>query len=177
MKRFVVYGLIVVGVLGAVSYMRSRPLGPAKPLSIEQWVKGGPVNLAEGKGKTVYLVEFWATWCPPCGESVPHLSEIQQKYKDKGLVVVGVSSEGAEEVKAFVNEMGSNMNYVVAVDQNEQTTMDYMEANWINTIPHAFLVDANGMIVWHGSPLDDDMEQALAKLLEPTAPPPPLFKI
>ena len=58
-------------------------IGDAAPeLKVEKWVKGDPVTTFE-KGK-VYVVEFWATWCPPCIKSIPHLTELQKQYKEKG---------------------------------------------------------------------------------------------
>ena len=139
---------------------------PAKPLTIAKWVKAGPVNLSDGKGKNVYLIEFFATWCPPCRESIPHLTALQKKYKDQGLVVVGVSDEAPEDVKAFVKAQGDQMDYAVAVDRDDKTTKDYMIAYGLNTIPTAFLIDRNGAIAWYGYPLDEGMETVLAKLLK-----------
>jgi tetratricopeptide (TPR) repeat protein len=63
---------------------------PAPALAIAKWVKGEPVERFE-KGK-VYMVEFWATWCAPCIASMPHLTALQQKHKDKGLTIVSVSA-------------------------------------------------------------------------------------
>jgi len=173
MKRIMTYGLIAIAFALIVERSTAKPSGPAKPLTIDQWVKNGPVTLADGKGKTVYIVEFWATWCPPCRESIPHLTALQKKYKDKGVVVVGVSSEDPADVKPFVKAQGDKMDYAVAVDKEEKTVRDYLEANGINTIPHAFLVDKDGNIAWSGSPLDDGMETALIKLLAPPKKPAP----
>lgn len=129
-------------------------LGDQAPeLKVATWVKGGPVKLVEGKGKTIYVVEFWATWCPPCRESIPHLTELQKKLKDKGVVVVGVSSEDAGTVREFVKKMGSKMGYVVAVDDKGATTKRYLEAWGIEGIPHAFIVDKEGRIAWQGHPM------------------------
>src|SRR5215471_5656015 len=60
---------------------------PAPKLQTGKWVQGEPVKeFAKGKA---YIVEFWATWCGPCRISIPHLNEIHNKFKDKGLIVIG----------------------------------------------------------------------------------------
>src|SRR3954463_3704223 len=84
---------------------------PAPKLSIDKWVKGEPVKEFE-KGK-VYVVEFWATWCGPCKVSIPHVTKLQAKFKDKGLVVIGVDvwERDLAKVEPFVTEMGDKMNY------------------------------------------------------------------
>ena len=61
----------------------------APKLQTGKWVQGSPVKDFE-KGKA-YIVEFWATWCGPCRESIPHLNETYKKYKDKGLTVIGMN--------------------------------------------------------------------------------------
>src|SRR6188474_3333423 len=73
----------------------------AAPLEISEWVKGDAIDLATAKGKKVLVVEFWATWCGPCRTSIPHLTEMQKKFKD--VVFIGVSDEDAATVKKFVN--------------------------------------------------------------------------
>ena len=131
----------------------------AKPLSIATWVKGAtaeaPVDVTDGKN--TYVVEFWATWCGPCKTSIPHLTELQKKYKDQGLVVVGISNEELEEVKPFVEEQGDNMNYIVAVDKDEETSMSYMQAFGQNGIPCAFIIDKSSQVVWVGHPMQMDL--------------------
>ncbi|MFH1745940.1 MAG: redoxin family protein [Planctomycetota bacterium] len=126
----------------------------APPLYIAEWVKGQPVDLQQGRGKHVYVIEFWATWCPPCLTSIPHLTEMQHKYKDRDVVFVGVTAEQKElaKVKTFVAEMGDKMDYVVAVDDNRQTFDAYMKTYNQYGIPHAFIIDKKGRIVWHDHP-------------------------
>lgn len=136
---------------------------PAPALDIKEWIKGGPVDLAAGKGKTVHVVEFWATWCGPCRTSIPHLTELQKRFKDKGVVFVGVSNEKSDVVKKFVTKMGDKMDYAVAIDGGK-TSEGYMEAFNINGIPHAFVVDKDGRIVWQGHPmagLDTTLEKVV----------------
>ena len=76
---------------------------PAAPLKIKEWVKGKEVNVLDGKN--LYVVEFWATWCGPCKVSIPHLTEMQKKFKDRGVVFVGISDEAVDKVKPFVENM------------------------------------------------------------------------
>lgn len=127
----------------------------AAPLKIAEWVKGRPVNLAEARGKQIVVVEFWATWCPPCRTTIPHLTALQKKYRDQGVVFVGVSDEKPEIVRAFVGKMGAQMDYVVAVDEARQTSKGYLEAYGATGIPHAFVLDKEGRVVWQGHPLTD----------------------
>lgn len=126
---------------------------PAAPLDIAEWVKGDAVDLAAVKGKKIAVVEFWATWCGPCRTSIPHLTELQKKFKDRGVIFVGVSDETPSKVRPFVDNMGDQMDYTVAVDRNRKTSAGYMDAYGVNSIPHAFIVDKEGRVVWHGHPM------------------------
>jgi thiol-disulfide isomerase/thioredoxin len=133
----------------------------AQPLTGLEWVKGGPVEIKAG---TVYVVEFWATWCPPCRVSIPHLTELQHKYKDKNLVVVGISTEKVSVVKPFVEQKGNDMDYIVAVDTTGTVSRGYMDAFGRNTIPSAFVVGEDGKIAWVGHPMDN-MDAVLERTL------------
>lgn len=137
----------------------------AAPLKIAHWIKGKAVDLKESKGKNICVVEFWATWCGPCRVSIPHLNEMQKKFKDQGVLFVGVSDETVDKVKPFVEKMGEKMDYVVAIDDGGKTSAAYMEAFDQHGIPHAFVVNKDGVIAWHGHPmagLDKALEQMLA---------------
>src|SRR3954447_13392666 len=63
---------------------------PAPPVRVAKWVKGPPVPELE-KGK-VYVVDVWSTWCVPCLAAMPHATELQKRFREKGLVVVGVTA-------------------------------------------------------------------------------------
>ncbi|MFP4501861.1 MAG: redoxin family protein [Candidatus Hydrogenedentota bacterium] len=139
---------------------------PAPALAIDTWTKGEAVKLKELAEKDkVTVVEFWATWCPPCRTSIPHLTELQKKYKDKA-VFIGVSAEDADTVKPFVEKMGEKMTYHVAVDKDDKTTKAYMEPFNVSGIPHAFLVDKEGRLVYHNHPMEPAFEEALAAAVE-----------
>ena len=89
-SRSLLTGLLWVLTL-ALSAVSAELGDPAAPLQIAEWVKGKPVDLAADKGKKIFVVEFWATWCGPCRASIPHLTEMQKKFKDKNVVFIGVS--------------------------------------------------------------------------------------
>ena len=108
-------------IAAAIAAQAAAELGDAAaPLQIAEWIKGKPVDLAAAKGKQIVLVEFWATWCGPCRTSIPHLTEMQKRFKD--VVFVGVSDEDAQTVKKFVTKMGDKMDYTVAIDTDRKTS-------------------------------------------------------
>ncbi len=141
---------------------------PAAKLDIAEWIKGDPVELA--KGDTTYVVEFWATWCGPCLQSIPHLTELQEQFKDQNVVFIGVSDEDAATVKPFVAEQGDKMDYRVVVDNDRKTYAGYMEAYGQNGIPSAFIVDKNLNVAWVGHPLDG-LDKVLAEVVAGTFDP------
>ncbi len=124
---------------------------PAPPLMIDTWVKGEPVEKLK-KGHP-YVIEFWATWCGPCRQTIPHLTELQKKYGDK-LTIIGISSEpkGLPEVKPFVEKMGAKMDYRVAFDKGGGTNNAWMVAAGQQGIPCSFVVDQQGQIAFIGHP-------------------------
>jgi thiol-disulfide isomerase/thioredoxin len=130
----------------------------APKIQVGKWVQGEPVK--EFASDKAYIVEFWATWCPPCRASIPHLNEIYKKYRDQGLVVIGQDCAEREEskVEPFVKEMGEKMTYRVALDDKENSEDGKMNETWMEAagqegIPCAFVVDKHGMIAWIGHPM------------------------
>jgi thiol-disulfide isomerase/thioredoxin len=137
---------------------------PAPGLQVQEFVKGEPVKQFE-KGK-IYVVEFWATWCAPCRESIPHLSKLQQE--NKNVTFIGVSvDEQTDEVKPFVEKMGDKMEYRVAIDArkggNGRMAQAWLEASGQEGIPAAFVVDGDGKVAWIGHP--GDLEQPLVQIV------------
>ena len=140
---------VVAGLLVALSAHAVEVGEKAPPLQISNWVKGEPVKMAADQSNTVYVVEFWATWCPPCLENIPHLAELQRKYAASNVVVVGISDEDASTVKRFVSRRGTNMTYRVAVDDESRTASAYLGGG-SQSIPVAFVVDKEGRVAWKG---------------------------
>jgi thiol-disulfide isomerase/thioredoxin len=146
-----------------------KPGDPAPKLIECEWLQGGPITEFE-KGKA-YLVEFWATWCGPCADSIPHLNELHLKFKSRGLIVIGQNVEGKNQVKVkpFVAKMANQMKYPVALDYMssiEGLTWDaWMGAAGQHGIPCAFLVGKDGRIAWIGHP-DELSEKMIEEVLD-----------
>ena len=101
---------------------------------------GGQLQLSSYRGKVV-LLDFWATWCVPCREETPHFVELQEKYKDRGLQIIGVSmDDSADPVHTFYEQF--HMNYPVVMGTAE-TGSAY---GGVLGLPIAFLIDRNGII-------------------------------
>lgn len=129
-------------------------VGKAAPeISAQEWLNGDGIKLADVKDKIV-VVEFWATWCPPCRASIPHLKEMNAKFKDKNVIFVSLTDEDKATVTEFNKSFG--MNWLVGVGSN--TGSDY----GIRSIPRAFIVK-NGNIIWTDHPMRG-LEQKLEEL-------------
>ena len=142
---------------------------PAPKLQVTKWVQGEPVKAFDTNH--VYIVEFWATWCGPCRASIPHLNELWQKFRDRGLVAIGqdVWEQNDDGVAPFVKKMGDQMTYRVALDDKSSDTKGAMAVTWMdaadqNGIPTAFIVNQHGRIAWIGHPMELD-EKTLEDIL------------
>jgi hypothetical protein len=166
----------VAGLLAAAAAFAVAKLDvgvKAPDLKVAKWVKGKEIK--SFKKGNVYVVEFWATWCGPCKQSIPHLTELAAKYKGK-VDFTGVSVWERQEnptdssyfakVDEFVKTMGPKMNYNVAVDGTDK----FMAKNWMqaageNGIPAAFIIDQEGDVAWIGHPMGD-LDSTLQKVLD-----------
>lgn len=138
---------------------------PAPPLAQGKYVKGEPVTKFE-PGK-MYVVEFWATWCGPCRQSIPHITEMSKKFKDIVFIGQDCWEDDESKVEPFVKEMGDKMGYRVALDDKNGSPKGKMAETWMDAsgqggIPCAFVVGKDSTIQWIGHPME--MEAVLTKI-------------
>lgn len=124
---------------------------PAPDLVVEGWFHEEPVSADELKGK-VYVIDAWEFWCAPCLEYAPHTIELYEKYKDRGVVFFGVTSESSdrlEKSKTFLerakfpwrNAYGA-LDMLLKLYNSDDTT-----------VPQMWVVDKQGVIAWGGHPM------------------------
>lgn len=110
-------------------------------------LSGDSVSLADHRGK-VLLLNIWATWCHPCRDEIPELRAIYDKYRSRGLELVGVSVdvEGADDnVREFMKEF--EMHYPVWLDPGERISTQFL----VIGVPATFLIDRTGVLRWRRS--------------------------
>ncbi|RLB69857.1 MAG: TlpA family protein disulfide reductase [Deltaproteobacteria bacterium] len=105
-------------------------------------MQGEQVSLSQYRGKVVIL-NFWATWCPPCREEMPSMERLYQKYKDQGLVILAVSADenGKKAVSQFLQKTPYSFPILLDSDNIAQN------AYGVFRFPESFIIDRNGMVV------------------------------
>ena len=141
--------------------------GPTAPDFSLKDLSGQTVTLEQYRGKVV-LLDFWATWCPPCRMTIPMLIKLQEKYREDGLVILGISIDDPQQMTdkdlLYFKKM-SKINYPI-LRYNQKVMKDYFEGQRVS-IPTMFVVDRNGkirdMIVGYAP---DPLKKSLAAVMK-----------
>lgn len=148
----------------AAKPFRMPKLGdPAPALAVGSWVKGQPVKIQPG---TNIFVLVFCTLSRASDLALTNLNELQKIYESKGLVAVVISDEPPDELKNFVSQNASEINYRVAADDvGRKTTSDYQTSFRQMMLPRAYVVGKDATVLWYGHPLRDDLGQVVDDLL------------
>ncbi|MER8664541.1 TlpA family protein disulfide reductase [Mesorhizobium sp. M1148] len=138
--------------------MMLRMGSPAPSIKVEDWLRGEP--LADFQPGKVYIVEFWATWCELSAAEMLELMQLQEKYKDSGLEVVGIAAdedaptavEARTKLDAWLAEKCPDLNHRIAFDYTGEMKKLWREPSFCVGIPTSFVVDRDGRIAFIGHP-------------------------
>ncbi|WP_299878548.1 TlpA disulfide reductase family protein [uncultured Cocleimonas sp.] len=126
--------------------------------------ENGPVKLADYKGKLV-LLNFWASWCPPCRAEMPGFIKTQEKYKDKPFTFLGVAIEDKDDVLSYAKEIG--VNYPITYGTEDAYNVVNSYGNPDGALPYSVLISPEQKIlhVFSGYLSEDKLEELIAQNL------------
>jgi len=136
----------------------------APEVRAQAWLNAqGPTTLAGLRGKVV-VVEFWATWCGPCLQSIPHIDALAKRWADKGLTVLSLTREDRRTVEQFFRSQNFDPSYIIGCGSNS------LSAYGVRGIPRSFVIDPTGAVAWVGHPMSG-LDEVVAKMLASVDPP------
>ncbi len=121
----------------------SDVVGAYRPAFELKDIEGKLRNMDEWNGK-VLLVNFWATWCPPCKREMPAFIELHNEYEKKGFEIIGIALDDKDSVQDFVNTLG--VNYPVLTAENNGLALSRAYGNHIGALPFSVFIDRAGII-------------------------------
>ena len=160
MIKKLILSLFVIAFFTVSSFSQNRTLPSVKVKNL----KGSLVNIQtiENDGNPI-IISFWATWCKPCKKELNTIAEVYEDWQDNtGVKLVAISiddSRSASKVKPYVNSSG--WEYEIYLDSNR----DLSRSLGVSTVPHTFLLDGKGNIVWeHRGYIEGDEEELLEQI-------------
>ncbi len=106
-------------------------------------VDGQRRSISEWQGKVI-AVNFWATWCPPCRDEIPHFVDLQKDYGEQGLQFIGVALQTADEIRGFIQEYA--VNYPSLVGRDDVIATAKSLGNDIGALPYTVIIGRDGII-------------------------------
>ena len=144
-------------------------IGRAAPDFLLETSTGGELRLSDLQGQPV-VVNFWATWCPPCRAEMPELVAAYDRYRGDGLVIVAVNLQEADkQVEQFADEFG--IEFPIVIDRDGELRTVWRLGGPFGGIPSSYFIDASGVIrsVFYGPMREAALEERLAEILEEKA--------
>ena len=155
---------LAIGVMGtttATSRSGKELVGKKAPSFVAPKVGGQLVSLENYKNKPLVL-NFWASWCPPCRDETPRMERIWRKYEDQGVVILGINvQDGEKEAERYISEFG--VTFSNALDLDGSITVDY----GVTGLPVTFFIDNDSVVTgrWVGSISEDRLDNWVSNLI------------
>jgi len=118
-------------------------VGKMRPAFELKDLEGNLRHIDEWNGKVV-LINFWATWCPPCKKEMPAFMQVYEQYKDQGFEIIGIALDDTDSVQDFVDTLG--VNYTIMAAEHKGLELSRIYGNRIGALPFTVFVDRNGII-------------------------------
>jgi thiol-disulfide isomerase/thioredoxin len=152
--------LILILLITSNQFIEALEITDSAPdITISNWYNK-PQSLVQDKdGKSVYLIEFWASWCKPCIPSIKTLNLFKQKYENKGLVVIRITDENKTDTVQFLKD--HNIKYSIGFDETGKTMEKYLTND--DGLPTAFIINREGIVVYKGHPMK--AEEVLSQVM------------
>jgi len=133
------------GATASTAGVRKGGLAPGtpRPEFVLPDLEGHPRQVSEWDGR-VLVVNFWATWCPPCLREIPHFIDLQTRYRDQGLVFVGIAIDEPGAVRELVQQLG--VNYPVLLGDAEASEVSVRYGNALGGLPYTVVLDRQGRV-------------------------------
>jgi peroxiredoxin len=121
-------------------------------------------HIADWDGK-VLVINFWATWCPPCRREMPMFVEMQEQFRQQGLQFVGVAIDDADKVQDFMDTVG--VNYPMLIGGGDAIAIAKQYGNRFGALPYSVIIDRDGVIrfIQRGELRPEVLKEQLAPLL------------
>jgi peroxiredoxin len=107
-------------------------------------VEDKPHSIGDWDGQVI-LVNFWATWCPPCVREIPAFNQLYESYKDKGFTIIGIALDNKQDVIDFIDPMSVEYPILLGDQQGIKLTQDY--GNRLGVLPFSVIIDRQGRII------------------------------
>ena len=153
--------IVVMVTTTATSRSGKELVGKKAPSFVAPKVGGQLVSLENYKNKPLVL-NFWASWCPPCRDETPGMERIWRKYEDQGVVILGINvQDGEKEAERYISEFG--VTFSNALDLDGSITVDY----GVTGLPVTFFIDNDSVVTgrWVGSISEDRLDNWVSNLI------------
>ncbi|MCK5828678.1 MAG: TlpA family protein disulfide reductase [Methylococcales bacterium] len=164
---YIVFAAVIATAGGFFSHSLSnssdniKPNTPLIDFSLPD-LTGKQRNITEWQGK-IRIINFWATWCPPCLKEIPEFIKLQNEFKSNNIQFIGIAIEDSQSVKEYLDTI--NINYPILVGGDEAIALSHQLGNIVNAVPFTVFVNPRGQVI-HRQPGEIDRDN-LIKIITP----------